>query len=106
MSEKYCSGCKEKLEDGEVVAVSSGEAYHHISRDLDIIPMDCSMKRVMKGVAIFNRKVYYEGKFYNLSEVGKLSNLNELTIGFNEKNTGDIIKGDLKGLAKKLLGIF
>ncbi len=106
MSEKYCSMCKEKFEDGEIVAQSSDGDYHTIARDLNSMPIDCSMKRAMKGVAIFNRKVYYQGKFYNLNKLDNLSNVNELTIEFNEKQTGDVIKGELKGLSKKLFGIF
>jgi len=106
MKEKYCSGCKEKLIDGEIVAISKDGIYHTVARDLDSMPIDCSMRRAMEGVAIFNRKVYYQGKFYDFSKLDKLPGVNGLTIEFNEKKTGDIIKGELKGLSKKLFGIF
>jgi hypothetical protein len=98
--------CNEKLADGEIIALSKDGIYHTIARDLDSMPIDCSMKRAMKGVAIFNRKIHYQGKFYEFSKLDKLPSVNELTIEFNEKQTGDIIKGDLKGLSKKLFGIF
>ncbi len=106
MADKYCSGCKEKLADGEIVAQSSDGNYHTIIQELNSIPIDCSMKRAMKGAAIFERKVYYQGKFYDLSKIEKLKNVDKLTLEFNEKNTGDIIKGNLKGLTKKLFEIF
>ncbi len=106
MKEKYCSECKEKFQDGEVVATSSEGVYHHIIQELDAVPIDCSMKKAMQGVAIFERKIHYQGKFYDLSKLDKLKNVDVLTIEFNKKNTGDVIKGDLSGLAKKLFGIF
>ncbi len=98
--------CNEKLADGEIVALSKDGIYHTIARDLDSMPIDCSMKKAMQGAAIFNRKFYYQGKFYDFSELDKLPGVNELTIEFNKKKTGDIIRGDLKGLSKKLFGIF
>jgi hypothetical protein len=106
MKEKYCSGCKEKLEDGEIVVISKDGTYHTIIQDLDAVPIDCSMKKAMDGVQIFQRKVYYQGKFYDFSKLDKLPDVKQLTIEFNEKQTGDIIKGNLKGLTKKLFGIF
>ena len=106
MKEKYCSECKEKFQDGEVVATSSEGVYHHIIQELDAVPIDCSMKKAMQGVAIFERKIHYQGNFYKLDRVSELKNADKLTIEFNQKNTGDIIKGDLSGLAKKILGIF
>ena len=102
MPEKSCPICKENFQDGEVVAISSGEAYHYILEDYHIIaenlkkiPLDCSMKKAMKGATIFERKVYYNGKFYDIDKVEKIPNARNLTIEFNKKNTGDIIKGDL-----------
>ena len=106
VKEIYCSECKEKFQDGEIVAQSSDGDYHTVARQLYAVPIDCSMKRAMKGVAIFNRKIYYQGGFYDLSKIDKLKSVNELEIDFNEKKTGDIIKGDLRGLSKKLFGIF
>jgi len=106
MKEKYCTDCNEKFQDGEFVAISKDGTYHTIIRDLDSMPIDCSMKRAMKGVAIFSRKVHYSGKFYDFDKLEKLPNVNQLTIEFNEKQTGDIIRGNLKGLSKKLFGIF
>lgn len=106
MKDKYCSMCNERLADGEIVALSKYGVYHTIARDLDSMPIDCSMKKAMEGVTIFNRKIHYQGRFYDFRELDKLPGVNGLIIEFNEKQTGDIIRGDLKGLSKKLFGIF
>lgn len=101
LDKKYCSGCKKEFKDGELVAVSDNEGYHTIIRELYSIPIDCSMKAAMDGPVIFNRNVYYQGKFYNLNAIDSLRNVNDLILDFNDERTGDIIKGNLEGLIKK-----
>jgi hypothetical protein len=104
MKDKYCSLCKEKFANGEIVAASLDGRYHYISRDLDEIPEDCTIKRAMSsdGIRIIKKAVYYNGKFYNIN---KLNNLRGC-LTLNSRKNGEIFEGDLESLTKKRLWFF
>jgi hypothetical protein len=107
MAKKYCSMCNEKFKDGEVVAVALGGNYHHIARDLDKPHLDCSTKSAMKYDGMeFNKKVHYKGSFYDFNKLKKLFNSNDIILEFNERENGDIVRGNLELLAKKKFFIF
>jgi hypothetical protein len=104
MTEKYCSMCKEKLKDGEIVSSHEEDYCHtyHIIDSSSLKPRDCATKKaITTGNPVrFDRKIYYKGNFYDLHKLDGLLDKINLIIDFNENNNGDIIKGNLDGLLK------
>ena len=104
---KYqCSQCEQDFQDGELVAVShtGNEFYHQFYPERMEHPLDCMSKNVMNtgNMIIANRKIFYQGKFYDLKALKRLAKkVKTVTVGYNDTKTGDILEGDLSGLVKK-----
>ena len=101
-----CYECRNPFENGELVGVEGENNYHviHDSFRLDKMPFDCLRKRFQRGVhagiIMSDLMVYFNGKLYELSELSKLPNANELGIELNKQRTGHILKGSLEGLSQ------
>jgi hypothetical protein len=103
MTEKYCSMCREKLKDGEIIVSFNGEHYLHTSRtnySLGSRPMDCATRKVIITGEIIspNKRIYYKGAFQDIQKLDRLQDKINLIIDFNENNNGDVIKGELERL--------
>lgn len=102
--EKYCSMCKGKLKDGEIVAISDEGYYYHAysnATSLGSELKDCATKNaiIIPGTSIEKRKIYYKGNFHDLKKLDNLEKIN-LIRDLNDYNNGDIIKGNLELLSK------
>jgi hypothetical protein len=105
---KKCSVCKKEFQDGEIVGVALDGNYHYVMRNFEEdAPLDCiTMRKMVSDGLDFKKTVYYKNSFYGINKLNKLAQSVELNFEFNQQNNGDIVKGNLEGLAKKRFLIF